>query len=446
MTPPHSTSGVLADAARALAAVLGGQSADVALAVYDDSPRRAAVRAIALGTVRWYWRLKPALEGLLKRPSALEREVLALLLCAAHQIEYSRNAPQLTVNGAVDAVRLLREGAAAGLVNAVLRRFVAERERIFTRVDADPARRSAHPRWLFEALQAAWPQQVATLLEANNAHPPLTVRLNLQRCSAEHYLERLAAAGLTGRRLDAAGGAAAATAVRIDPPVPVAELPGFADGGVSVQDAGAQLAAPLLAAAPGMRVLDACAAPGSKTAHLLERTAPLEVTAVDIDPARLGRIAETLQRLHLQARLVAADVRDPGAFWDGRPFERILVDAPCSGTGVIRRHPDIKLLRRPEDIARFAVTQLEILRAAFALLAPGGRLLYSTCSVLPAENEAVMARLRAAEPSAQPVPLPPEAIPLGAVVGVHGVQLLSGGAAETDGFYYACVEKTTSET
>jgi 16S rRNA (cytosine967-C5)-methyltransferase len=404
------------------------------------------VRAIALGTVRWYWRLKPALEGLLKRPSALEREVLALLLRAAHQIEYSRNAPQLTVNGAVDAVRLLREGAAAGLVNAVLRRFVAERERIFTRVDADPARRSAHPRWLFEALQAAWPQQVATLLEANNAHPPLTVRLNLQRCSAEHYLERLAAAGLTGRRLDAAGGAAAATAVRIDPPVPVAELPGFADGGVSVQDAGAQLAAPLLAAAPGMRVLDACAAPGSKTAHLLERTAPLEVTAVDIDPARLGRIAETLQRLHLQARLVAADVRDPGAFWDGRPFERILVDAPCSGTGVIRRHPDIKLLRRPEDIARFAVTQLEILRAAFALLAPGGRLLYSTCSVLPAENEAVMARLRAAEPSAQPVPLPPEAIPLGAVVGVHGVQLLSGGAAETDGFYYACVEKTTSET
>ena len=446
MTPPHSTSGVLADAARAVGAVLGGQSADVALAAYDESPRRAAVRAIALGTVRWYWRLKPALEGLLKRPAALEREVLALLLCAAHQIEYSRNVPQLTVNGAVDAVRLLREGAAAGLVNAVLRRLVTERERIFARVDADPARRSAHPRWLFEALQAAWPHQVAAVLEANNAHPPLTVRLNPERCSAEHYLEVLAAAGLAGRRLDAAGGAAAATAVRIDPPVPVADLPGFADGWVSVQDAGAQLAAPLLAAAPGMRVLDACAAPGSKTAHLLERTAQLEVTAVDIDPARLGRIAETLQRLRLEARLVAADVRDPHAFWDGRAFERILVDAPCSGTGVIRRHPDIKLLRRPEDIAAFAVTQLEILRAAFALLAPGGRLLYSTCSVLPAENEAVIGRLRSAEPSAQFVPLPPEAFPAGAVAGVHGVQLLCGGAAQTDGFYYACVEKTTSET
>ena len=445
MTPPHSTSSVLAEAARAVAAVLGGQSADVALAAYDASPRRAAVRAIALGTVRWYWRLRPALESLLKRPGALEREVLALLLCAAHQIEYSRNAPQLTVNGAVDAVRLLREGAAAGLVNAVLRRLVTERERIFTRVDADPARRSAHPRWLFEALQAAWPQQLAALLEANNAHPPLTVRLNPQHCSAEHYLEVLAAAGLAGRRLEAAG-AAAATAVRIEPPVPVAELPGFADGWVSVQDAAAQLAAPLLAATPGMRVLDACAAPGSKTAHLLERTAPLEATAVDIDPVRLERIAETLQRLRLRARLVAADVRDPRTFWDGLGFERILVDAPCSGTGVIRRHPDIKLLRRSEDIAGFAVTQLEILRAAFAVLAPGGRLLYSTCSVLPAENEAVMARLRAAEPSAQRVPLPPEAFPAGAVVGVHGVQLLCGGAAETDGFYYACVEKATSET
>ena len=444
--PAHHTSGVLADAARALAAVLAGQSADVALAPYERSPRRAAVRAVVLGSVRWYWRLRPAVESLLARPAGVGREVHALLLCAAHQVEYSRNVPQLTVNAAVDAARVLRQGGACKLVNAVLRKLVAQRETILARVDTDPASRSAHPRWLFEALQKAWPQHCAQLLEANNAHPPLTVRLNPRRCAAERYLEELAAAGLAGRRYEAVGGAAAPTAIRVDPPVPVSGLPGFAAGWVSVQDAGAQLAAPLLDASPGMRVLDACAAPGSKAAHLLERTPGLDLCAVDVDPVRLERVAETLGRLGLQARLEAADVRDPQSFWDGRPFERILVDAPCSGTGVIRRHPDIKLLRRPTDIAAFATTQLQILQAAFGMLAPGGRLLYATCSVLPAENEAVMARFHAEAPVARSVTLPSGEFPAGAVRGTHGVQLLTGGAAETDGFYYACVEKTTSET
>ncbi len=204
----------------------------------------------------------------------------------------------------------------------------------------------------------------------------------------------------------------------LERPVPVGSLPGFKEGWVSVQDAGAQLAPLLLEAQPGMRVLDACAAPGSKTSHLLEAAAgPLEVTAVDIDAGRLGRIAENLERLGLTARLVAADVRDPGAFWDGRPYDRILVDAPCSGTGVIRRHPDIKLLRRAGDVAAFARTQLEILRAAFGMLAPGGRLVYATCSVLPAENEAVVARFLDEEPQASPAPMP------------HGEGLAPGGIA-----------------
>ena len=442
--PENQAAAVLADAARAVAAVLGGQSAEAALAPFESSPRRAAVRAVALGTMRWYLRLQAAVDSLLARPRALGRDVHALLVTAAHQIEYSRNAPQLTVHAAVDAARILRHEHASGLVNAVLRKFLAQRESLLARIDQDPARRTAHPRWLLEALQAAWPQHAAAMLEANNAHPPLTLRLNPLRRSPERYQEDLAAAGLTGRRFEEAGGAAGPTAIQVEPPVPVAALPGFAEGWVSVQDTAAQLAAPLLDAAPGMRVLDACAAPGSKTAHILERTPGLELWALDIDPARLERIAETLARLGLSARLAAADARHPETFWDGRPFERILVDAPCSGTGVIRRHPDIKLLRRAEDIAPLAATQLELVRAAFRMLAPGGRLLYSTCSVLPQENEAVLARFLDGEPLARPRPLAAAQLPLGAVTGPLGAQLLGGGAADTDGFYYACVEKTTS--
>lgn len=437
---------MLADAARSVAAVLAGQSADAALAVFESNPRRAAIRAVTLGTLRWYLRLQAAVDRLLARPRALGRDVHALLVCAAHQIEYSRNVPQQTVHAAVDAARLLRHAHASGLVNAVLRKFLAQREALFARVDQDPSCRSAHPRWLVQALQVAWPEQYAAMLATNNAHPPLTVRLNPSRRAPARYLEDLAAAGLTGQRFEEVGGASGPTAIRIEPPAPVTALPGFAEGWISVQDSGAQLAAPLLEAAPGMRVLDACAAPGSKMAHLLERTAGLELWALDIDPARLERLAETVDRLGLRARLAAADVRRPETFWDGQPFERILVDAPCSGTGVIRRHPDIKLLRRAEDIAQFALTQLDILRAAFRMLAPGGRLLYVTCSVLPAENEDVVAGFLAAEPLARPWPLPAAQLPVGAVPGRHGVQLLGGGAADTDGFYYACIEKTTSGT
>jgi 16S rRNA (cytosine967-C5)-methyltransferase len=228
----------------------------------------------------------------------------------------------------------------------------------------------------------------------------------------------------------------------------VADLPGFGKGDVagvvSVQDAGAQLAAVLLDARPGMRVLDACAAPGGKTGHLLERTPDLALTAVDIDAERVGRIRENLDRLQRSARVIAGDIRDSKTFWDGVPFDRILVDAPCSSTGVIRRHPDIKLLRRSTDIASFAATQREILQAAFRMLAPGGRLLYSTCSLLPEENEAVVRHLLSSDPLARPVStaqLTPESIERD-----PGIQLLPGAQAGTDGFYYACVEKTTAGT
>lgn len=447
MTRPGSghAAVALAEASRAVAAILSGRTADEALAVAENSPHRSAVRAITLGTVRWYLRLKPAVEDLVARPQALSKEVRALLATAAHQLEYSRNAPQLTVHAAVDAARILRHKHAGGLVNAVLRRLLAERSEIFSKVDQDLARRTAHPRWLVDAITAAWPLHSVRLLEANNVHPPMTLRVNPMRGLPAEYLSELAAAGLGGRQVQWGAGYAQPPAVVLDRPAPVAAVPGFCEGRVSVQDAGAQLAAPLLDARPGMRVLDACAAPGGKAAHVLELTGgSVELWAVDIDAGRLERVRENLLRLGLPAHLAAADLRAAETFWDGRPFERILVDAPCSGTGVIRRHPDIKLLRRPEDIPAFAKVQLEILTSVFRMLAPGGRLLYSTCSVLPPENDEVIERFLGLEPRARAASLPGRLAP-GAVACRWGVQLLCGSAAETDGFYYACVEKTTPD-
>lgn len=431
-----------------MAAIVSGRSAEETLATVETSPERAIVRAISLGTVRWYLRLRPAVDGLLDRPGALAREIHALLVSAAYQIEYSRNAPALVVDLAVDAARELHQPRAGGLVNAVLRRFVRERRQRLEKVDADPAARTAHPRWLVDGLMRAWPEQGERVLAANNEHPPLVLRLNAERRSSAQYLQDLAAAGLAGRVIDWLEARGFSVAVVLDRPAPVTALPGFAEGWISVQDAGAQLAAALLEAAPGMRVLDACAAPGGKACHLLERTpGPLELTAVDIDASRLRRVEDNLRRLGLAARLIEADVREPGSFWDGRPYDRVLVDAPCSGTGVIRRHPDIKLLRRAEDVSAFASTQLEILRGCFRMLAVGGRLLYSTCSALPAENEVVVGRLLELEPQARLASLPQgEALAPGGLARPGGTQLLCGGAAGTDGFYYACVEKTTPET
>lgn len=434
----------LAAAARAVALVVGkGRTAEVALQTEGAGAERSAVRAITLGTLRWYLRLVPAIDSLLTRPRTVSPLLRALLAVAAHQVEYSRNVPQHTVHAAVDAVRVLGQPRAAGMVNAVLRRFVAERASIFERLDTDVVVRTAHPGWLVEALAEAWPERYEAILAANNAHPPLVLRIDATRTTVEEYLEELRRAGLAGRPLGFAP-----QAIELDRPVAVDAIPGFAEGRVSVQDAGAQLAAYLLDAARGMRVLDACAAPGGKTSHLLERTPDLaELVAVDVDESRMARVRENLERLRRTARLCVADVRRPESFWDGRPFDRILVDAPCSSTGVIRRHPDIKLLRRAGDLEGLAAVQGEILAAAFRMLAPGGRLLYSTCSVLPVENDEVVRRFLAREPTARSVPLPPaDRVAPGAADRPFGIQLLPGAAAGTDGFYYACLEKTTAGT
>jgi 16S rRNA (cytosine967-C5)-methyltransferase len=443
-TPWAPGAAALAGAAQALDAVLSdGRSADAALGAFDAAPERAAIRAIALGTIRWYLRLAPSLEPLLAKPGAVSAPVGALLCVAAHQIEYSRNPPEATVHAAVDAARILKSDRATGFVNAVLRRFVRERISLLARVDQSTAARTAHPGWLIEKLKSAWPTEYGTILAANNAHPPMTLRLDASRTSRAQYLEQLSSAGI-----ESIENQWIASAVTLKHPMAVSALPGFTEGCVSVQDAGAQLAPGLLDMRAGMRVLDACAAPGGKTGHLLEQAPPgVSITAIDIDAGRVARIDENLKRLRRSAQLVVADVSKPETFWDGKPFDRILVDAPCSSTGVIRRHPDIKLLRRPGDIAQFAAGQLAILKAAARMLAPGGRLVYCTCSVLPEENEGLLAVWLGDDPGMHVTDMPGA---VGLAPGARdrplGVQLLPGAEAGTDGFYYACLEKTTTGT
>jgi 16S rRNA (cytosine967-C5)-methyltransferase len=434
----------LANAARAMARItFDGRSADDALSPFDTAKDRPAVRAITLGTARWYLRVTAILDLLLERPEKLSVEIRALLATALHQIEYSRNPLHATVDAAVDAARVLKQDRAAGLVNGVLRRFTREKAELLKQVDESLAVRTAHPQWLVDEIQAAWPARAESILTANNGHPPMVLRVDLSRTSVAEVIEELAKAGVEAKAIPWVP-----SGIELGQAAPVSELPGFAEGKVSVQDAAAQLAAPLLDAKPGMRVLDACAAPGGKTGHLLEHTPGLaEVVAVDIEERRFGRVRENLERLGRTATLVAGDVSRPSEWWDGKRFDRILVDAPCSSTGVIRRHPDIKILRRPADIAALVATQRAILEACFGMLARGGRLVYATCSVLPAENQGVLADFMGKHRTdARIVPATLAAQVPGAEVTQNGVQLLPGSEAGTDGFHYACVEKTTHGT
>ncbi|HWW19766.1 MAG TPA: 16S rRNA (cytosine(967)-C(5))-methyltransferase RsmB, partial [Steroidobacteraceae bacterium] len=340
----ETAAAVLAEAARALSKVaFSGSSADDVLR--KDSGTAAAVRAISLGTLRWYWRLQALAEALLGQTRATP-PVCSLLLVSLHQLEYSRNPPEATVCSAVDAVRALGQPRASGLVNALLRRFLREREALLARALTDPAAAAAHPRWLFDAIQEHWPDQSEAILGSDNSHPPMTLRVNLARGSREQYQARLRQQGLEARALPWSH-----SALVLEHPVAVMELPGFAQGDASVQDAGAQLASALLDTNSGHRVLDACAAPGGKTGAILEQATDIRLTAIDIDPLRAARIRDNLRRINAQASVITADLGQDLSWWDGHPFDRILLDAPCSATGVIRRHPDIKLLRRPGDIS-----------------------------------------------------------------------------------------------
>ena len=386
---------------------------------------QSLLAALVLGALRWHFRLEWQVQRLLARPLEREQAALAALLrVGLLQLQALRIPEHAAVSATVDATALLGVRSARGLVNAVLRRFQREREQLEQAASAEPEARFAHPRWLIDAFRADWPRDWQAVLDENNAAPPMWLRVNLSRTTRAAYLGKLEAAGLS-----AVAAPDVESAVRLEQPVGVERLPGFAEGEVSVQDVSAQRAPLWLDLASGQRVLDACAAPGGKTGHMLEHTGgQCDVWAVDRDGVRMTRVRENLERLGLTAKLIMGDATAPEAWWDGKPFDRILIDAPCSATGVIRRHPEIKVVRQPADVDRVVALQARLLRALWPLLAAGGRLVYATCSVLKRENDDQIAAFRAAEPRIEAGP------------GVASEQLLPKEAGG-DGFYYACLRK-----
>lgn len=420
-------------AARALAAVLSGKaSLNSSLpAQLDkvDERDRGLTQDLAFGTARWQPRLDLLAAQLLQKPfKAADADVQALLLVGLYQLFYTRIPAHAAIGETVGCADKLKKPWAKGLLNAVLRRAQREGEALLAGMERDPVVRTAHPRWLQKALKAFWPEQWEAICAANNAHPPMILRVNRRHHSRDAYLALLADAGI---------GASACQYSRdgivLAEACDVRGLPGFAEGWVSVQDEAAQLSADLLELAPGQRVLDACCAPGGKTCHLLEAEAGLaQMVAIDLEAKRLTRVRENLDRLQLDAELIACDARDTASWWDGKPFQRILLDAPCSATGVIRRHPDIKLTRQADDIPALATLQGELLDALWPTLEVGGMLLYATCSSLPTENTEVIGAFLARTPGARELDLATEA----GLRQPHGRQLLAQEGGH-DGFYYA---------
>jgi 16S rRNA (cytosine967-C5)-methyltransferase len=368
-------------------------------------------------------------------------------LVGLFQLLHTDIAPHAVVSETVEATRALKQPKAAGFVNAILRRCQREAAAVLAVIDseafdAEGAVQTSHPHWFVQLLARDWPQNYKQILAANNAHPPMWLRVNRQHTTAQEYLQRLNDAGLVAHLSDCAP-----DAIHLAIPTDVRNLPDFSAGHVSVQDAAAQLAAYLLAPQAGDRVLDACAAPGGKTCHLLELEPRIgELVALDVSAPRLRKVQENLTRLNLQATLLVGDASEPDAWWDGRPFNRILLDVPCSATGVIRRHPDIKLLRRAADIDDLAQRQADLLTQLWPLLAPGGRLLYASCSALRRENAAVVAAFLKAHAGAIDCTAADLAVRLPATCVLRPYagpgHAIAAGEAQMDGFYYACLEKS----
>jgi 16S rRNA (cytosine967-C5)-methyltransferase len=420
---------VRARAAWLVSRVLAGQSLSKALPLaLKGLPKsqHALLKALGLGTVRWYPRLAFLLRQLLHHPIQ-DKETYALALVGLHQLAFMAVKPHAAVAETVAAAKPW----AKPLINALLRNYQRRQEALEALAEADYEASLSHPSWLRHKIEQAWPKEAQTILSLNNQHPPFTVRVNLARIPRALYAKHLKAQGFKVRELKWVD-----SALIVEPAVPVEDLPSFAQGWVSVQDASAQLAAPLLAVEPGQRVLDVCAAPGGKTLHLWESCPGLaELVAVEIAEERLERLKENLSRGGAKVTLICADARDPKSWWNGRLFDRILVDAPCTATGVIRRHPDIKLLRRAQDVLAFALLQRQILDAIWPLLAPGGRLVYATCSLLPEENEEQVLAFLKAHADAKEVPIEAS----------WGRRLKCGRQIlpreDADGFFYACLEK-----
>jgi 16S rRNA (cytosine967-C5)-methyltransferase len=424
-------------AVRVLSKVLEeGQSLATAIPVglpqVRDADRRYA-QEICYGVLRWHLRLEAVLAQLLRKPIRKnDRELHTLLLVCLYRLVYMRAPDYAVVNSAGQLVRQMGKGWASGLVNGVLRNFLRRRDELLQGADETVVGRHAHPSWLIDRVQQDWPEDWTQVLAAANERPPMSLRVNSGRVQRSEFIRRLTDAGLAARPDPLVD-----CAVRLGTPRPVTELPGFENGDVSVQDVGAQLAAPLLQAGPGHRVLDACAAPGGKTGHILESAPALaELVAVDLDADRLDRLRQNLVRLKLSARPLCGDASTPAQWWSGRSFDRILLDAPCSGTGVIRRHPDIKHLRREADLDTLTERQRSLLAALWPLLAPGGRLLYVTCSILKQENERQIAAFLAAQPDAEEEVI---RAPWGRAR-PSGRQILTG-EGDMDGFFYARLRK-----
>ena len=393
------------------------------------------LQEICFGTCRWYFQLDAMLVQLLEKPlKAKDSDVRCLLLTGLYQLHFLRVPEYAVVNEAVAATQVLKKQWARGLVNAVLRAFIRDRDAIVERALTGEPGRFGHPQWFMTRMKSAWPQHWSDILTANNQHPPMTLRVNLARTTRSAFLERLAAADIPAHP-----GLLSDSSVYLDSARAVSAIPGFEDGHFSVQDEASQVIPDLLDLHAGQSILDACAAPGGKTCHLLESGLDFKrVVALDNDARRLERVHQNLARLQLEAVVLCADAGDPAAWWNGDPFDRILLDAPCSATGIIRRHPDIKLLRRKEDIGPLQEVQLTLLRSLWPCLKPGGLLLYSTCSILPEENADVIAAFVGSTPEAKL-----EEIAAGWGVECRAGRQLLPNAEGHDGFYYARLRKAT---
>lgn len=424
--PEDSLGYALLTSAELIAEVVGGTALTDALArlwaAHPATPAgvRGAILDLTYSTLRDYGRQDFILGKLLQKP--LPEPVQSLLRVALHRLAVRPDTAHTVVDQAVSAASNLIGGKFKGVANGVLRNALRQAGELAQAADADMVAEHRHPPWWIRRLKNQYPQKWRAILAAGNTHPPMALRVNPLRASDDEVLADFAAAGITVKRL-------AAGTLLLDQPLSVSRLPGFAEGCLSVQDAGAQHAARYLDLDDGQRVLDACAAPGGKSAHILE-TADVALTALDSSPVRAQRISENLARLGLAAEVKASDCRKLDAWWDGRPFERILADVPCSASGVVRRNPDIKWLRRSDDIPRFAAQQAEILEALWQTLAPGGKMLYATCSVFAEENGDQITAFAARHPDCRRLP----------IAGQLDCQYLP--CAEHDGFFYALLEKT----
>ena len=394
---------------------------------------RGLLQELCYGTLRWYHQLNYLLQQLLSKPfKKRDRDLHALLLSGLYQLLYLRTPSYAAVSETVASARELGKPWAANLVNAVLRNFERQRSSLLAQLEHHPQLLHSHPEWLLKRLQVDWPEHWPAIIAANNQHPPQHLRVNLARVSRSDYLQQLHDADI-----DAAPVHAIDSSVTLTHATAVEQLPGFAEGLVSVQDLAAQLAAYLLDLQPGQRVLDACAAPGGKTCHMLEHETSINLVAIDSDVTRLGKLEQNLTRLQLNAEIITADAGQPQQWWDGRLFDRILLDVPCSATGVIRRHPDIKLLRRESDITALAYSQTQLLEQLWPLLKPGGQLLYATCSVLEQENSDRVHQFLQTQKDAQEQPLHDDNWGISCK---YGRQILPGDQG-MDGFFYACLRK-----